>query len=223
MGISTTQPGTTEVVLDVRDDELWSDIYPPLLAFVTHQVYKAHLPGWIGQEYDIAYDIALSAIRKTIEYVQHLQQDGIVVISLQALVIVIARNHFQDTRRKDARLIHGDTATRFLEEIPGELVGDVADEVVEHLYDVSLFQQAAELIADFPPKERQAILADLATRVHKQGDFDGQPTPLRQAFIDVGIFLEDYLPPVAETSVMRSRRASLASLGYKHIAQAIRR
>ena len=78
------------------------------------------------------------------------------------------------------------------------------------------------MIAQFPPKLRRAVLIDLALRIDKHGDFDCHPTALRQAFIEVGIYLEDYLPLIPDTPVLRSRHASLVNLAYKRIAKSVR-
>lgn len=205
------------------DEMLWSSLFSLLLSLVARWTYRAKLSAWLGQEYDVACDITSSSIRKVYEYVLRTEREETPIISLQSFAIVVARNLFHDTRRKDSRLVRGETAIHALEESwERDSERNVEETVVNRLQEEDLFRQVAERVKRLPLKERQATLTDMAVRIQKQGDFGGQPTPLRQAFIDVGIFLEDYLPPVAETSVMRSRRASLASLGYKHIAQSVR-
>jgi hypothetical protein len=50
---------------------------------------------------------------------------------------------------------------------------------------------------------------------------DGQPTALQQAFLDVGIRLQDYQGLLPNDPVAKSRHASLLSLAYKRLAQVI--
>ena len=95
--------------IDLQNDALWNPLYLLLLSLVKGWVYNANVPVWLGQETDVAWDIVLSAIRKTFEYALNAQQNGITIASLKRLSIVIARNQFQDFRRKDYRLMHVDS------------------------------------------------------------------------------------------------------------------
>ena len=110
---SVVKPEVVAGATDIHDDSFWSRLCPLLMSLVTHWVYGANVAAWSGQEFDIAYDITYTAIRKTIEYVLHAQQKGIAIASLQRLAIVIAKNYFQDSRRKDFRLLRGEAPTTF--------------------------------------------------------------------------------------------------------------
>ncbi len=222
MQISVVKPEAVAGATDIHDDSFWSELCPLLMSLVSRWVYGANVAAWSGQEFDVAYDITYTAIRKTIEYVLHAQQKGIAIASLQRLAIVIAKNYFQDTRRKDFRLLRGVAAYYSLDEsLASRVEDDLEDNVLNIMIEESLFHQVAELIAQFPPKLRRAVLTDLALRIDEHGDFDCHPTALRQAFIEVGIYLEDYLPLVPDTPILRSRHASLVSLAYKRIARSV--
>ena len=49
-------------------------------------------------------------------------------------------------------------------------------------------------------------------------EFDVQPSPLQVAFLEVGIQLRDYENLLPQDPIMRSRHASLVSLGYRKLA-----
>lgn len=223
MQISVVKPEAVAGATAIHDDSFWSALCPLLMSIVTRWVYGANVATWSGQEADVAYDITYTAIRKMIEYAQHAQQKDIAIASMQRLAIVIAKNYFQDTRRKDFRLLRGEVASYFLDEsLASRVEDDLEDIVLNIMIEESLFHQVAELIAQFPPKLRRAVLIDLALRIDEHGDFHCHPTALRQAFVDVGIDLEDYLLLAPDTPVLRSRHASLVSLAYKRIARSVR-
>lgn len=209
--------------IDLQNDALWHPLYLLLLSLVKGWVYNANIPVWLGQETDVAWDIVLSAIRKTFEYALNAQQNGIAVASLERLSIVIARNQFQDFRRKDYRLLHVDRASGsvamdasiFYDE------DDLSEIVLERLYEAWLFSKVAKVVVMFPLKMRQAVLIDLAWRLERYGDFYGDPTPLRQAFLDEGIRLEEFLQLLPTEPAAHARHSSLVSLGYKRIARLV--
>ncbi len=89
-------------------DSLWITLYSLLLPLVKRWVYASNVLSWNGQETDIAWDIVLTAIKRTFEYVLKAQREGTNIASLERLSIVIAKNYYQDLRRKDCRLLHFD-------------------------------------------------------------------------------------------------------------------
>ena len=62
------------------------------------------------------------------------------------------------------------------------------------------------------------MLIDIAKRMQ----FDVQPTPLQAAFLKVGIQLRDYENQLPQDPTMRSRHASLVSLGYRKLEMSFR-
>ena len=209
--------------IDLQNDALWDPLYLLLLSLVKGWVYNANVPVWSGQETDVAWDIVLSAIRKTFEYALNAQQNGITIASLKRLSIVIARNQFQDFRRKDYRLMHvdRDSSSSSTQTLIYYDEDDLSELVLERLYEAWLFSEVAKEIAMFPLKMRQAVLIDLAWRLEQYGDFYGDPTPLRQAFLDEGIHLEEFLDLLPTDPAARARHSSLVSLGYKRIAKSV--
>ena len=209
--------------IDLQNDALWDPLYLLLLTLVKGWVYNANVPVCSGQETDVAWDIVLSAIRKTFEYALNAQQNGITIASLERLSIVIARNQFQDIRRKDYRLMHvdGDAGSSTVQALTYYAEVDLSELILERLYEAWLFSEVAKEIAMFPLKMRQAVLVDLAWRLEQYGDFYGDPTPLRQAFLDEGIHLEEFLDLLPTDTAARARHSSLVSLGYKRIAKLV--
>src|SRR5207248_3697568 len=96
-------------------------------------------------------------------------------------------------------------------------IGDqiqILESVTEHVYQESLFKLLAHEIANFPEKQRRALLIDLANRVC----FDTQPTPLQRAFLEEGIQLEHYRQPLPADPLGRSRHVSLLNHAYRRVA-----
>jgi len=203
-------------------EEQWSSLLAILQSYVLRLVRRAHLNAWKNQELDVALDITYTAIRKVIEYIKRAKLEGFVIGSLEGVAIVTARRLFLDTLRKDARQLRGEAVMSVLEM---EIVGgrDMEEQVLERLEEEALYKQTARIVMALPAKTRAALLEDIASRLNKQGELDGQPTPLRRAFEEIGVRLDEYLPLEPATTVLKSRRTSLASLGYKRIASSVLR
>ena len=199
-------------------DTMWVTLYLLLLPLAKRWVYAAHIYSWAGQENDVAWDIVLVTIQRTYEYKLKAQRENIPIASLQRLSITIAKNYFQDLRRKDSRLqpFNRDGYSQVENTIHEEI--NIAEVVLDKVYEEWLFQEIAKEIANYPPKLRLAMLIDIAMRM----DFDTQPTPLQAAFLNVGIQLQDYARLLPKDPIMRSRHASLVSLGYKKLEMSFR-
>ncbi|HZU67442.1 MAG TPA: hypothetical protein VFA09_09190 [Ktedonobacteraceae bacterium] len=207
------------VTIEQTGDGTWGLLYSKLFPIVNYWVYNAHLNSWYGQESDVAWDIVLFAVGRTFEYALKAQYGGIAIISLERLSMRIARNHFLDRLRKEGRL------TRFDQDdclaggqIKLDNLVDPAELAFDTMYTSWLFTKIAHVVAGFPAATRNALLIDLASRMSFE---DGQPTALQQAFLDVGIRLQDYQGLLPNDPVAKSRHASLLSLAYKRLAQVI--
>ncbi len=195
-------------------DTCWITLYLLLLPLSKRWVYASNTFSWVGQENDVAWDIVLMTIQRTYEYTLKAQRENIPIASLQRLSITIAKNYFQDLRRKDSRLqpINRDGYSQVEYAIHDEI--DIAEAVLDKVHEECLFQEIAKEIATYPPKMRLAMLIDIARRM----DFDSKPTPLQAAFLALRIQLQDFQDLLPEDPVMRSRHASLVSLGYRKLA-----
>src|SRR5437870_11855089 len=162
-------------------DTLWVTLYLLLLPLAKRWVYAAHIYSWTGQENDIAWDIVLVTIQRTYEFNLKAQDENIPIGSFQRLSIRIAKNYFQDLRRKDSRLLplNRDGCSQVENTIQDEQ--NIAEVVLDKLYEEWLYQEIAKAIASYPPKLRKAMLIDIARRM----DFDLQPSPLQVAFLKV--------------------------------------
>ncbi len=87
--------------------------------------------------------------------------------------------------------------------------------IIAQNYQEQLLTQVAREIANFPKKQRKALLIDLANRMY----FDKQPTPLQKAFLEAGIQLEQYRQPLPKDIQERNQHASLLNHANKRIAQ----
>lgn len=92
------------------------------------------------------------------------------------------------------------------------LSNKVAD---EDPYHESLFHLLANRIAQFPSKQRDALLAELASRMV----FDEKPTVLQAAFQAEGITLEEYRQLQPATEQTRAHRAALLYQAYQRLRE----
>lgn len=201
--------------LNASSDVTWSDLYPSLRSLAHRLVFSFHIPCWQGQEYDIAEDIVQETMRRLIEYAQKVELgDAIPIRSLECLMRVIACNYCKDLRRHDLRLVHmtsDDDAYDIYTMM--EISVDPSEVATENIYQEGLFTLIACEIARFPEKQRVALLIDLASRM----SFDTPPTPLQEAFLKVGMRLQEYRGPLPSDRVGRNRHASLLSQAYKRL------
>ena len=206
------------VTVEQSYDTLWIPLYLMLPPLAKRWVYSAHIYSWIGQENDIAWDIVLVTIQRTYEYALKARRENIPIASIQRLSIKIAKNYFHDLRRKDSRLqpFNRDGYSQVEYAIHDEI--NTAEAVLDKVHEEWLFQEIAKEVANYPPKMRMAMLIDIAMRMH----FGSNPTPLQAAFLEVGIRLEEFQNLLPEDPVMRSRHASLVSLGYRKLAILLR-
>ena len=209
----------TDTNLDEQSyDTLWLPLYLLLLPLAKRWVYAAHIYSWYGQENDIAWDIVLVTIQRTYEYNLKAQDENIPIGSFQRLSIRIAKNYFQDLRRKDSRLLplNRDGCSQVEYMVHDEV--NISEVILDRVYEEWLFEEIAKEIASYPTKLRTAMLIDIARRM----DFGVQPTPLQAAFLKVGIQLRDYENLLPQDPTMRSRHASLVSLGYRKLEMSFR-
>ncbi len=135
--------------------------------------------------------------------------------SARYAVYALHQNYCKDMNRRDRRLLRVQSQDA-LQQIPTSRHNQVSlvELGTENIYQEGLFKLVASEIASFPEKQRTAILIDLANRMH----FGTQPTPLQNAFLDVGIDLREYQRPLPTDPKERSRQLSLVTYAYKRIA-----
>jgi DNA-directed RNA polymerase specialized sigma24 family protein len=186
----------------------WRESYPQLLAQARRMVHQLKVANWLGQEEDVAWDIVQESMRKAVEYAQKAERgEREPVESLTALLNTVAQNCTRDLRRREKRLSR---------EIPLGFVDNemnFSEVATENAYHACLFRDLAHEIACFPAKQRQALLADLASRMA----FGEKPTILQAAFRAEGIFLEQYRRSRPESERERSRNAALLNHAYKRL------
>lgn len=212
----TLQPNFSDPQRSELDsDALWINLYSFLRPFVKRLVFSSGISSWRGQEEDLVEDIVQETIVRVFKCLRRAEiGEGTIIISPKALSIVIARNYYQDLRRRDRRFVriaadddlHGTHVILQSYLDPSEVAFN--NMFIEWLY-VKFSMEAMK----FSQKQRIALLIDLANRM----DFDVRPTPLQKAFLEVGIRLQDYQQPIPKVPVERSRHASNASLAYKRI------
>jgi hypothetical protein len=121
-------------------------------------------------------------------------------------------------RRRDCRFTRSLSATsKEVEESHLESAEQInlSDLATEAVYQEELFTLLAREIALFPGKQRRALYIDLANSM----SFEEQPTPLQKAFLNIGIYLEEYQQPRPDDVKERTRFASLLYHAYRRLAQ----
>lgn len=198
-----------------QSEDSWLSLYNRLQTLATRWVYNAHLNSWCGQEDDVAWDIVLVAIERTFQYSLHARNNDIAIFSLERLSVTIAKNYYRDLLRKEYRLVHFDQE----DSSPSYQISlcslvDPSEIAFDMLYMEWFFTQIANAVIAFPRGTRTALLIDLASRMHFD---DAEPTPLQQAFLEVGIRLQDYQRLLPKDAGAKSRHASLVSIAYKRL------
>ena len=203
----------------LHDAALWEELYSWLRSCVRHLVYAYRVSCWYGQEEDIIDDVVQETIRRTIERSQRTAYGEVAPIyALEHLMVVVAKNYIRDVRRHEQRVVRLPDNQVAEARLPLHDTEDPLEVATVQLGEEHLFHWIAKEIANFPLKQRQALLIDLANRMY----FDTEPTPLQGAFLTVGIDLQDYRLPLPIDPVERSRHASLLSYAYKRLHLAFR-
>lgn len=202
--------------LDLNTDSSWKHLYPVLRSSVRYFVYSSNIPSWQGQENDIIEDIVQETARRMIEYARKAERGKAPAIqSPKSMMMIVAKNYCRDKSRRDRRLLHVEHQDalpqfRMSEHNPVNLV----ELGTEYVYQEGLFKLVASEIVNFPEKQRKAILIDLANRMH----FGAQATPLQNAFLEVGIDLQQYRQPLPANPQQHGRHLSLLTHAYRRIA-----
>lgn len=202
--------------LELSSEDIWNRLYSSLRPLARRLVYSFRISLWRGQEEDIVEDIVQETVWRLVERTRKAERgEAAPIYSLKYMMTVIAQNYCKDLRRRDRKLFHLPE-----QDDPSEACPDIQkqmpelDAVVERVYQEWVLTVVARKIASFPPKQREAILIDLAHHT----SFDGHPTPLQKAFLAVGIQLEHYRVPLPSDQQERGRYLSLRTLAYKRVA-----
>ncbi len=202
---------------DLYAEATWQDLYAALRPLAKSIVYAFRVPAWCGQESDIAEDIVQETVRKLMERALKAERhEALPIYALKPMVRVIAYNYGKDMRRRDqrlSRLPEGEDAVEQQPYIQDDMVS-TEDRATENVYREALFTELALEIANFPAKQRQALLIDLAHHM----SFERQPTPLQRAFLKAGIRLQEYQHRLPVTNDERNKYTSLLAHAYKRIS-----
>jgi hypothetical protein len=89
---------------------------------------------------------------------------------------------------------------------------EIADEALQEWP----FECLVHEIVDFPDEERTALLIDLANRPIRS---ETQPTRLEQAFLEVGIRLQDYQPLLPQDPIESREHHFFLNRAYKRVVE----
>jgi DNA-directed RNA polymerase specialized sigma24 family protein len=201
---------------DLNSDSSWKQLYPILGSSARYFVYSSNIPCWQGQENDIIEDIVQESARRMIEYARKAENgEAPAIHSPKNMMKVVAQNFAKDLKRRDRRLLRLEPQEALPQlRVCGQNQVNLVELGTENVYQEGLFKLVASEIADFPEKQRKAILIDLANRMH----FGTQPMPLQRAFLEVGIDMQQYQQPLPADPQERGRHLSLLTHAYRRIA-----
>jgi RNA polymerase sigma factor (sigma-70 family) len=205
---------------DLHSEKTWTDLIGILRPYARYFVYSAHVGYWYGQEEDIIEDVVQETVCRILERSQQAERgEASPIYSLEHMSVRIARNYCIDKVRRDCRL-QLTFSIDYILEGPFSRVDEMNpfEKAIEHVYQEELFARLAQVIAQFPMKQRRALLIDLANRMY----FDIQPTPLQEAFIAEGIDLRLYQQPLPNDVTERTNQTALVSLAYKRVGMLMR-
>ena len=166
-------------------DTVWNTLYPSLHSLASYLVHTSPLPYWHGQEDDMAEDIVQETVRRVIEWAQQSERgEAPPIQSLKQMATTVAYNYYRDLKRHDYRLSRLDTPD-------ANMILPVCVQSMYALTSICWMLLRIRLIRifsliclqarldSFPPKQKQAILIDLANRMY----FDKEPTSLQESFL----------------------------------------
>jgi DNA-directed RNA polymerase specialized sigma24 family protein len=216
----TTSTISYDETVDGSSDITWSKLYASLWPFVRYLVYSFHVPSWQGQEEDLIADIVQDTARRVLERSQKAERgEADPIQSLHNMAMTVASNYCKDLRRSGLKLSripsddYGQGAYTYAYTKSGDEQVSFSDSATEHVYQESLFVLLAHEIVNFPDKQRNALLIDLANRM----SFDSNPTPLQTAFLKEGIDLRQYKQPLPDDPRERAQQTSLLNHAYKRV------
>ena len=201
-----------------EDDLVWTELYTSLNPHVKKSVNGAGIKSWRGQERELAEDVLQEAVIRTFLQTQKaVRGEAAPIVSLFHFSKKVATNHIYDVARKDFRLIRPANDITVQEKMVADNWTDSTEEILNDIENAFLFALIAQIIVDFPVKQRNALLIDLA----KLSPVDDLCSPLQQALKKVGIRLDTYRNLAPKTSLERGRHAALLSIAYKRVKKAV--
>jgi DNA-directed RNA polymerase specialized sigma24 family protein len=188
-----------------ENEQIWYDLFLWLSARVEKWVRQAQLVNWHGQQYDVSEDIAQEAVIRVLSYHRNVRP----VRSLQAFGSVVARNLLRDKMKKEKHLLRfplksysGLFPLAALQEDPAMLESDDR-----------LRTMARYIAGKIPPKQREALLIDIANRFESLE----LPRSFELTLLERGIRLREFQRPRPQEPQARALHATLLSLAKKRL------
>ena len=201
---------------DIRDEKTWKELYSCLRPGVQKLVRSNPLASWYGQEDDLVEDVIQETMHRLLKRVIRAEQQEMVPVnSLKHMMFTIANNYCKDLRRRDYRLLPFENVFySFRTQLDWAV--NPAEMATEEAYCSALFELVAREVVAFPPKQREALLRDIAERMV----FEQQATSLEKAFLRVGIKIRSYQKFTPEDVQEKNRHYALVSFAYKRLFRA---
>ena len=180
----------------------WGELYQTLRPFTQRL-----------QTDDGAEDILQETMYRMVEYDRKAGSGAAKPISSpKGMAITTARNYQYDLWRRKRRVVRMTPDAALMHSFGGDTMSAM-EVAVENVYREQLFKLLAQEIVCFPAKQKQALLTDLANRM----SFGPEPTPLQEAFLEVGVNLQQYQRPLPDDPVEYRRHTAILNCAYRRI------
>jgi DNA-directed RNA polymerase specialized sigma24 family protein len=197
-------------------EQSWSQLYASLRSPVTMYVHMYAAPTWIEQRYDLIEDIIQEIAMRMFRQTQlNDTNEGTTIRNIESFCHIMVRNYCRDLWRKEKRVsfFPKDTYAFDASIIAYDLSEDPLEATLDDLTTNSVLVETARIIADFPERQRTALLIDLA----RYNDFGNEPTLLEKVLARVGISLRAYRGALPQNPVERGRHNASLSYAYKRL------
>src|SRR6202051_3569440 len=147
-------------------DSQWYLLYEILPTVVMRAVYALRISLWYGQEKDIVEDIVQETLVRLWERTCKAERgEASPIGQLEHMAVVVAYNCCRDMRRRDRRLCHFPSSVAAFEDRyldPARLQRYVSEDATKQVFMDTHFSLLAQEVVKFPPKQRRALLTELA-------------------------------------------------------------
>jgi len=162
--------GGTQVVRRSKDSSSaaiqWDALYATLQLIARHYIYTFKVPSWRGQEKDLIDEVVQETVVRILERSQQAEcGEASPIYALEYMMGTIIRNYCIDLSRRDRRLMRTLSACPSERQDVWEEGEDITEKATRNVYDEELFTLVACEVVKFPPKQRTALLTDLATSI----------------------------------------------------------
>jgi DNA-directed RNA polymerase specialized sigma24 family protein len=195
---------------NLSSDQDWYELY----LFLLHYVHG--LLPWCWQKDELVADVVQDTLLRVFLYLQKVEcAEADPIRALRHFSRRVALHLWLDMRRKDAHFTSTSYDDAALDvDLLQDFWVDDTEQVLENIVCMQLFPILALYIAEYPDKQRTALLIDIANHT----DF-AESSLLVRAFSEAGIELKDYQCTLPENAMERNKHTSLVWHAYRRLRE----